>query len=148
MAMITFSREDARFHSAVRDAGATVFGADSGPISPEGVEAGTSVASVASNGKGIAAFSTETGGANKFRIDGLPYEERRSLLRSVVVPGALDQLLLSDDGADWRPVATAELSPRTVDQPIPLPEPVPARFAQLRIPVSYTHLTLPTIYSV
>lgn len=75
MAMITFSREDARFHSAVRDAGATVFGADSGPISPEGVEAGTSVASVASNGKGIAAFSTETGGANKFRIDGLPYDD-------------------------------------------------------------------------
>ena len=30
-------------------------------------------------------------------IDGLPYEERRSLLRAIVVPGALDQLLLSDD---------------------------------------------------
>lgn len=75
MAMITFSREDARFHSAVRDAGATVFGTDSGPISPAGIETGTAVPSVASNGKGIAAFSTETGGANKFQIDGLPYDD-------------------------------------------------------------------------
>ena len=42
-------------------------------------------------------------------------------------------LLLSDDGATWQEVLTAELSPLTTDQSFVLPEPIPARFAQLRI---------------
>jgi len=42
-------------------------------------------------------------------------------------------LLLSDDGATWMEVLHGELSPLAADQPFVLPEPVEARFAQLRI---------------
>ncbi len=42
-------------------------------------------------------------------------------------------LLLSDDGSTWQEVLKAELSPLTTDQSFVLPEPIPARFAQLRI---------------
>jgi hypothetical protein len=47
------------------------------------------------------------------------------------------ELLLSDDGAAWTPVLDVELSTRLDDQPFPLPEPVPARFAQLRVHSTY-----------
>ena len=42
-------------------------------------------------------------------------------------------LLLSQDGVTYDEVLTAELGPQTEDQAFVLPEPVPARFAQLRI---------------
>lgn len=43
------------------------------------------------------------------------------------------ELLLSEDGVTWDAVLEDELSPLMREQPFILPEPVPARFAQLRI---------------
>jgi len=48
------------------------------------------------------------------------------------VPRAIS-LSLSDDGATWQEVFRGELSPRSTEQAFVLPEPVPARYAQLRI---------------
>ena len=42
-------------------------------------------------------------------------------------------LLLSEDGATYEVVLSGELSPRQEDQAFVLDQPVPARFAQLRI---------------
>jgi hypothetical protein len=42
-------------------------------------------------------------------------------------------LLLSEDGVDFEPVLSGELSPHPVDQGFALPAPLPARAAQLRI---------------
>lgn len=43
------------------------------------------------------------------------------------------ELLLSEDGVAFETVLTGELSPSAVEQPFLLPEPMPARFAQLRV---------------
>ena len=42
-------------------------------------------------------------------------------------------LLLSEDGSTYQEVLTGELGPQTVEQAFVLAEPVPARFAQLRV---------------
>ncbi len=50
-------------------------------------------------------------------------------------------LLLSDDGVTWQEVLSTELSPRTTDQAFVLPQPIPARFAQLRIDSTWAGTT-------
>ncbi len=48
------------------------------------------------------------------------------------------ELALSDDGSAWRTVLSGELTPRMADQPFVLDAPVPARFARLSIPTTWT----------
>jgi len=54
-------------------------------------------------------------------------------------------LLLSDDGSTWMEAFQGELSPLTTDQYFVLPEPVPARFAQLRIDSTWAGTTGPVV---
>lgn len=65
-------------------------------------------------------------------IAGTILNPRAARTSQASVPRAFT-LLLSEDGSTWVEALHGELSPLMVDQPFVLPEPIQARFAQLRL---------------
>lgn len=129
---------------------------------PDGLLGGLDVASAALGGVPVAPLDPEreamlhdgvtpSGSGYRGSFDGRPVTFTVDLAGETAIPvggtvlnplaGRTSQesvprgftLLLSEDGAVWSEVLHGELSPLGVDQPFLLPEPVSARFAQLRV---------------
>lgn len=96
---------------------------------------------------GLGASGSIQGGPDTFQVD-LAGDAPAPVVGIVLDPlardGMLDarprafELLLSEDGSTFESVLSGELGPQTVAQSFVLPEPVPARHAQLRIHTSWT----------
>jgi len=73
--ILSWEREDQRFYATSRDAGATSYAPQTGPISPAGLLSGTSVPVVDASGKGFVAFSNSTANLTPYSINAIPYDD-------------------------------------------------------------------------
>lgn len=73
--ILSWEREDERFYATSRDAAASTYAPQTGPISPVGLLSGVSVPVVDASGKGFVAFSNSTANLTPYSINAVPYDD-------------------------------------------------------------------------
>ena len=74
--LLSWAREDDRFYAASRDAGASSFSPQTGPMSAAATDSGESHPVVDASGKGVVSYSSSPAGPPAdYKIDALPYDD-------------------------------------------------------------------------
>ena len=110
--ILSWNREDGRFYAAARDAGATSFSPQTGPISAASTDSGEAHPVVDASGKGLASFSSSPAGPPAdFRVEGLPYDDVPVATGLAIPTTAVQGIPVNfkvEPSDVWSPIASTE----------------------------------------